>query len=87
MRLKNMYWRLIGAISFLFLLLNTPSRAIDIGSDSDTDFFTTQQTLNDGDRIAFGAILKAGFKLNNSSVTGTFSSCFPVISGKDIGRI
>ena len=76
---KKEYSGLMRGLLILFLLYVGPALAIDIGSDSDTDFFSTQQTLNDGDRIAFGAILKAGLKLADDSTTGTFNSCFPVV--------
>ncbi len=50
----------------------------DIGSDTAVTRFNTQQTVNDGDRIAGFAALDAGFLLTGATVEGTFDSFFPV---------
>lgn len=52
--------------------------AATIGSDSSVTNFGSQQTLNNGDRVASFAALKAGFALAGSGVTAEFDSCFRV---------
>jgi len=52
---------------------------VDIGSDSFVERFAVQQPLNNGDRIAGFALLQAGFKLSNNSVSAIFDSFFPVM--------
>jgi len=61
-----------------FLLTFKGAECIDIGSDPAPARFSTQQTLEDGDRIAGFASLEAGFKLVGSIATSTFDSFFPV---------
>ena len=58
--------------------------AANIGSDTMVTLFNTQQTVNDGDRIASFAALKDGFILANSAVTGTFDSFFQVSGTIDL---
>ncbi len=64
-------------IVFSCLFLNILFAA-DIGSDILVTRFDTQQTVNNGDRIASFAALAAGFALANSAVIGTFDSFFAV---------
>jgi len=69
-------WVRVGGFAFFgasFLLIGG-----DIGSDTAVNRFNTQQTIDDGDRIAGFAALAAGFVLLGSNVTGTFDSFFPV---------
>ncbi len=67
-------------VQIIFLLLGMFSQtgAVYIGSDTAVTRFNTQQTLEDGDRIAGFASLAAGFVLDNPSVTGTFDCFFSV---------
>ncbi|MFC1841523.1 hypothetical protein ACFLYA_00460 [Candidatus Dependentiae bacterium] len=51
---------------------------VDIGSDTAVDRFTSQQILNNGDRVAGFAFLLGGFELSSASVSATFDSFFPV---------
>jgi len=62
----------------IFLFLSNNLILADIGSDSSVTRFTTQQPVNDGERIAGFAALKAGFALASSTVTGMFDSFFEV---------
>ncbi len=65
--------------TIIFLLVSFGKMiAMDIGSDTAVTRFTTQQVVNDGDRIAGFAALEAGFRLNGTNVSGTFDSFFPV---------
>jgi len=73
MRINKIYVLVIVAS---FLSLRTV--AVDIGSDTAVNRFSTQQVLSDGDRIAGFAALEAGFKLSDSVTTATFDSFFPV---------
>jgi len=77
----NMFSKLSKVVifPFYFLFFYRCLICVDIGSDSFVDRFTSQQSLNNGDRIAGFACLLGGFKLNNSSVSATFDSFFPVI--------
>ncbi len=68
---------LIFKLIFIFLL-NCELCAVDIGSDTAVTRFNTQQTLQNGDRIAGFAALNAGFELFDSNVAGIFDSTFPV---------
>jgi len=69
-------FRRYKVLLFLFVFLNVS--AVDIGSDSAVTRFSTQQVLNNGDRIAGFAALEAGFALASSSVSATFDSFFEV---------
>ncbi|MFC1841520.1 hypothetical protein ACFLYA_00445 [Candidatus Dependentiae bacterium] len=62
----------------LQIIFITVIKCANIGSDTSVDRFTTQQILYNGDRVATFAALDAGFKIDNSSATGTFDSVFPV---------
>lgn len=53
-------------------------RAVDIGSDTAVNRFSTQQVLNTGDRVAGFAWLEGGFRLFDYNTTATFDSVFPV---------
>ena len=65
----------------LLNLIATVSLAVDIGSDTAVTRFNTQQTLNNGDRIAGFAALEGGFVLSGINTTGTFDSFFQVSGG------
>ncbi len=56
----------------------TPLFASTIGSDTMVTLFNTQQTVNNGVRIASFAALAAGFSLLDNSVIGSFDSSFAV---------
>jgi len=74
-------------IIFSFLFFSFFSNiffAADIGSDTAVTRYNSQQTVNDGDRIAGFASLQGGFKFFDSSVTGTFDSFFPVSGEVDL---
>jgi len=68
---------LIRIFTFLIfiLLFNKGAFCIDIGSDIAVNRFSTQQTLNNGDRVAGFSVLEKGFKLNGAA---TFDSFFSV---------
>lgn len=68
----------------LFLATNQNIKTITIGSDSSVDRFVAQQTLNDGDSVAFFAALEGGFKLYDSGTTATFGSTFEVSGSVDL---
>jgi len=70
----------IKNIFFVLLVLSFSQKLepATIGSDSSVYRFTTQQTLYDGDRIAFFAGLEDGFKINNANSSIEFDSTFPV---------
>ena len=70
-------------IVFLFLHAICRLQCIDIGSDTAVARFNTQQTLNNGDTIAYFAALEKGFKINSLNGSITFDSIFP-ISGGDL---
>lgn len=63
--------------------------AATIGSDTAVNRFSTQQTINNTDRVAGFAWLEGGFRLNDLTVTGTFDSVFPVSGSVDFngGRL
>jgi len=69
----------------LFFLFVNHIKCSTIGSDSSVDKFSTQQTLNDGDRVACFAGLNAGFKINSADATATFDSIFAVSGNIEIG--
>jgi hypothetical protein len=58
-------------MSFFFYAF---THAANIGSDTAVTRFGTQQTVNNGDRIAAFAALTAGFRMANSSASGIFDS-------------
>lgn len=68
----------IRIILFLCIVMKTNIKCVNIGSDTTPTRFNTQQTLNNGDRIAGFAALAGGFALASSSVTGIFDSFFAV---------
>lgn len=68
----------VYSLMLIGFLSNVVVLSVDIGSDTAVTRFTTQQTVNNGDRIAGFAALKAGFRLSGTNVTGTFDSFFPV---------
>ncbi len=68
----------IYLIIFALLILSVQLFAASIGSDTAVTRFNTQQTLDNGDRIAGFAGLDNGFELFNSTVTGLFDSFFSV---------
>ncbi len=61
----------------LFLVIHF-SFAIDIGSDTLITNFAIQQTAQNGDRFALGAVLNGGFSLANTNATILFDALFPV---------
>ncbi|MFC1841519.1 WD40 repeat domain-containing protein [Candidatus Dependentiae bacterium] len=67
------------------LLLYKTVKTADIGSDTDVGRFNTQQTLNNGDRIAFFAALDGGFNIHRADATGEFDSTFAVSGEIDLG--
>jgi len=76
---KIMKQKILKIIFIFFISLFTNyTQCITIGSDSSVDKFSTQQILNNGDRIACFASLAGGFRLATSSTTATFDSTFPV---------
>ncbi len=68
---------IVLSIGILFSIL---MNAADIGSDTAPNRFDTQQTLQNGDRVAGFASLAAGFAMANSGVSGTFD-CFFAVEG------
>ena len=70
--------RLFEKTALLLLLSLNIVIAVDIGSDTAVTRFSTQQVLDDGDRIAGFAALEAGFSLASMSTAVTFDSFFPV---------
>jgi len=59
-------------------------KAVDIGSDSAVQRFSTQQILNNGDRIAFFAALEGGFIINSADATATFDSTINVSGAAEL---
>ncbi len=74
---------MISIVIFL-IVLSVKVMAVDIGSDTAVTRFNTQQTVNDGDRIAGFAALEGGFVLADSAVTGFFDSFFSVSGDIDL---
>lgn len=70
----------------LMLLPTQYFYAMTIGSDTSPTRFNTQQTVNNGVRIASFAALAGGFRLANSSVIGFFDSIFPVSGPVDLNQ-
>jgi len=68
----------IKIITIIFLFFSNKIYSADIGSDTAVNRFNTQQTVNDGDRIAGFAALQGGFAFYGAEVRGTFDSFFPV---------
>ena len=64
--------------AFLCMICTDHLHAAIIGSDTAVDKFTTQQLMQDGDRIASFAALNAGFKLVDQDVSVQFDSYFPI---------
>lgn len=65
-------------VLLLFFISRSSLQAAVIGSDSAPSLITTQQLLQNGDRVAGFAWLKAGFDLQGLNTTSTFDSFFPV---------
>ena len=74
----------IFTLIILYVIIFQNINAITIGSDSDVDRFSTQQTLSDGDRVAYFASLEGGFKINSSSSSVIFDSTFEVSGQVDM---
>ena len=73
---------------FIIFILIFFAKNIDtatVGSDTAVNKFSTQQILNNSDRIACFAALNSGFKINSADATGTFDSIFPVSGDIEIG--
>lgn len=73
----------VGTI-LLLILCAWRCHAADIGSDTAVARFTTQQSLDNGDRIAGFAAIEDGFELKGAFVTGTFDSLFPITGRLDL---
>jgi hypothetical protein len=70
----------IYKIYYIFMIFSfcSPLRAAVIGSDTAPNLFTTQQTLNNGDRVAGFAALTGGFKLASAAVNAQWDTFFPI---------
>ena len=78
-KLKNYRHKWMLFVLFSFFLFTRELLSVDIGSDTVVNKFTSQQILNNGDRIAGSSCLLSGFMLKNSLVSAIFDSNFPVI--------
>jgi len=73
-------------IFFIISLFFTKNiKTATIGSDTSVNKFSTQQILNDSDRVACFAALNSGFKINSADATAEFDSIFPVSGNIEIG--
>lgn len=63
---------------YIFIFFTCIAQAHDIGSDTSITRFNNQIVLGDGDRIAGGAAIDAGFSFLDAKSTASFDSIFPV---------
>ncbi len=69
---------------YSILLIAHSLLAVDIGSDTNITLFNSQVTINDGDRIASGAVLNGGLIFSSKQATGIFDALFPISGTVDI---
>lgn len=65
-------------VLYIFLLISTSAKSVDVGSDTAVTLFNNQVPLVNADRIAGFAALNAGFFFSNVATTVLFDSFFSV---------